>query len=159
MPDSRTSKTVLATLHNRLGFANTQGQQQKERAMRTYFVHFCFNKKAAGGRKKNHIWKVRDSPFTDCSSHFAFTPKEWSNKLLGWCWQRSPEWTHRKMMNPTPPVLLPPNLATVVCQKAYTSAKHCLVFLTGLVGAEPLAPLPEGSLSPWRPFSFIGGMW
>lgn len=52
MPDSRTSKTVPATLHNGLGFENTQGQQEKESAMRTYFVYFSFNKKAAGGRKK-----------------------------------------------------------------------------------------------------------
>lgn len=59
--------------------------------------------------------------------------------------------THRKMMNPA--------TAAVQCQKADHGATRCLVFLAGLDGAEPPALLPaaEGSLSPWRPFSFTRG--
>lgn len=56
------------------------------------------------------------------------------------------------MMNPAA-------TAAVLCQKADHGATRCLVFLAGLDGAEPPALLPaaEGSLSPWRPFSFTRG--
>lgn len=61
----------------------------------------------------------------------------------------------------TLPVLPPLNLETVLCQKSWSWCGTLFSILTGLVGAKPLAPLPaaEGSLSPWRPFSFTGGMW
>lgn len=155
-PDSRASKLCPSHSTTGLVLKNTQGQRENRDAMRVFFVYFLiylfFLRKKQPREKKSQRMKGERLSIYRLQLSFRSRSKLKNEATSLLAVADSLPGTHRKMMNPAA-------TAAVQCHKADHGATRCLVFLAGLDGAEPPALLPaaEGSLSPWRPFSFTRG--